>query len=124
MRRGAGVTNLSLMFGGSTGISIYVILLENRIEFHAHQLGATQTANNSTTVEMLGMVAGQLSTTGLPDAMQQGVAMLYLEQRRHRAIGGPRLPGRLLFPHHGGNRPSRPSIVPAAEAALNSLLTG
>jgi len=78
MRRGAGVTNLSLMFGGSTGISVYVALLEMRIEFHATQLGATQTAANSTTVEMLGMVAGQLSNTGLPDAMQQGVAMHYL----------------------------------------------
>jgi MFS transporter, DHA2 family, multidrug resistance protein len=78
MRRGAGITNLSLMFGGSTGISIYVILLETRIEFHAHQLGATQTAGNSTTVEMLRMVAGQLSSTGLPQAVQEGGAMLYL----------------------------------------------
>lgn len=78
MRRGAGVTNLSLMLGGSTGISTYVILLENRIEFHANQLGATQTSANSTTVEMLNMVTGQLSGTGLPDAVQQGVAMTYL----------------------------------------------
>lgn len=78
MRRGAGVTNLSLMLGGSTGISVYVVLLEMRIEFHAVQLGATQTAANSTTVEMLGRVTGQLSGTGLPDAMQEGVAMHYL----------------------------------------------
>lgn len=78
MRRGAGVTNLSLMLGGSTGISVYVLLLENRIEFHAAQLGATQTFANSTTVEMLGMVTGQLAGTGLPDSVQQGVAMHYL----------------------------------------------
>lgn len=78
MRRGAGVTNLSLMLGGSTGISVYVVLLENRIEFHATQLGATQTTANSTTVEMLGMVTGRLAGTGLPDAVQQGVAMSYL----------------------------------------------
>ncbi|MCA8926640.1 MAG: DHA2 family efflux MFS transporter permease subunit [Alphaproteobacteria bacterium] len=78
MRRGAGVTNLSLMLGGSTGISIYVVLLEMRIEFHANQLGATQTAANSTTVEMLGKVAGQLAGTGMPDAVQQGIAMHYL----------------------------------------------
>ena len=78
MRRGAGVTNLSLMIGGSTGISVYVLLLENRIEFHATQLGATQTAGNATTVEMLGMVSGQLAGTGLPDAVQDGVAMTYL----------------------------------------------
>lgn len=79
MRRGAGVTNLSLMLGGSTGISVYVVLLEMRIEFHAVQLGATQTSANGTTVEMLGMVAGQLSRAGLPDAAQQGVAMHYLD---------------------------------------------
>lgn len=78
MRRGAGVTNLSLMLGGSTGISIYVLLLENRIEFHANQLSATQTAGNATTMEMLGMVSGQLAGTGLPEAMQDGVAMTYL----------------------------------------------
>ena len=78
MWRGAGVTNLSLMLGGSTGISVYVVLLENRIEFHATQLGATQTTANSTTVEMLGMVTGRLAGTGLPDAVQQGVAMSYL----------------------------------------------
>lgn len=79
MRRGAGITNLSLMFGGSTGISIYVLLLENRIEFHATQLGATQTMANSTTMEMLGRVSGQLAGTGLPDAVQQGIAINYLD---------------------------------------------
>tara|TARA_R110002073_G_scaffold265858_1_gene428909 strand:- start:269 stop:1819 length:1551 start_codon:yes stop_codon:yes gene_type:complete len=78
MRRGAGVTNLALMMGGSTGISVYVILLEMRIEFHATQLGATQTAANGTTIEMLGKVTGQLAGTGMPEVMQQGIAMQYL----------------------------------------------
>ncbi len=78
MRRGAGITNLSLMLGGSTGVSVYVVLLEMRIEFHATNLGATQTSANSTTVEMLGMISGQLAGTGLPDAVQDGVAMTYL----------------------------------------------
>ena len=41
-------------------------------------LSATQTSANSTTVEMLGMVTGQLAGTGLPDQVQQGVAMSYL----------------------------------------------
>ena len=49
-----------------------------RIEFHATNLGATQTSANSTTVEMLGMISGQLAGTGLPDAVQDGVAMTYL----------------------------------------------
>ncbi|MBT6278250.1 MAG: DHA2 family efflux MFS transporter permease subunit [Chromatiales bacterium] len=80
MRKGAGITNLALMFGGSTGISIYTIVLEHRIEFHATHLGFTQTAANDTTVEMLHMVAGQLSGTGLTDSLQQGVAMFYLDR--------------------------------------------
>jgi EmrB/QacA subfamily drug resistance transporter len=79
MRQGAGLANLSLMFGGSTGISIYVIVLEYRTEFHAAHLAITQTAANETTTSMLRMVAGQLSHAGLTDAVQQGVAMLYLD---------------------------------------------
>jgi hypothetical protein len=80
MRRGAGVANLSLMLGGSTGISVFVVLLENRTEFHAMNLGATQTTSNSTMMEMLGAVANQLSTAGLPEAAQQGMAMIYLDR--------------------------------------------
>ncbi len=80
MRQGAGVTNLFLMFGGSTGISIYVIVLEFRTEFHASYLGVTQTAANHTTVDMLGRVAGQLSSAGLSEPVQQNVAMFYLER--------------------------------------------
>lgn len=78
MRQGAGVANLALMFGGSTGISTYVNVLEYRTEFHAAHLGTTQTAANETTVELLHMVAGQLSGAGLTDALQHGVAMFYL----------------------------------------------
>lgn len=78
LRRGAGITNLSLMLGGSTGISLYVVLLELRIEFHATNLGATQTSANDTMMEMLGRVSGELATTGLPDAWQDGIAMNYL----------------------------------------------
>ncbi|MCH9675286.1 MAG: DHA2 family efflux MFS transporter permease subunit [Gammaproteobacteria bacterium] len=80
LRQGAGVANLSLMFGGSTGISVYVIVLEYRTEFHAAHLGVTQTAANNTTVEMLRMVAGQLSQAGLTEAVQHGVAVSYLDQ--------------------------------------------
>ncbi len=68
------------MLGGSTGISVFVVLLEQRIEFHATNLGATQTAANSATMEMLGQVSGRLATAGLPDVQQYGAAMNYLGQ--------------------------------------------
>jgi EmrB/QacA subfamily drug resistance transporter len=80
MRQGAGVTNLFLMFGGSTGISLYVIVLEYRTEFHASYLSLTQTVANDTTLEMLGSIAGRLSNAGLPDALQQSVSMYYLDR--------------------------------------------
>lgn len=68
------------MLGGSTGISVFVILLEKRTEFHAVNLGATQTTSNSAMMEMLGRVANQLSVAGLPEAAQQGMAMIYLDR--------------------------------------------
>ena len=80
MRRGAGVANLSLMFGGSTGISVYVLVLELRTEFHAVHLGATQTAANDTTIELLRIVASRLSEAGLAGGAQNGVAMFYLDK--------------------------------------------
>ena len=44
------------------------------------QLGATQTSANSATWELLNAVSARLSATGLPDAVQQGVAMSYLNR--------------------------------------------
>jgi deoxyhypusine synthase len=55
-------------------------VLEYRTEFHASYLGLTQTAANDTTVEMLGRVAGQLSSSGLTDSLQQSVSMYYLDR--------------------------------------------
>ena len=79
MRQGAGVINLFLMFGGSSGISIYVIVLELRTEFHADTLTATQTSGNETTAALLRDVSATLSRLGLPDATQYGAAMHYLD---------------------------------------------
>ncbi len=78
VRRGAGVANLSLMLGGSTGISVYVLLLERRIEFHAVNLGVTQTAANSSTGEMISALSGPLSLAGLNGNVRDGLALDYL----------------------------------------------
>jgi len=80
MRRGAGVSNLALMLGGSSGISCFVLLLERRIEFHAVNLGATQTSANPTTVEMLDRVVGQIAPAGLGNHAQTGLAFDYLDR--------------------------------------------
>ena len=80
MRKGAGVVNLALMLGGSTGISVYVAMLEQRIEFHAVNLGATQTPGNAAAVETLAAVKGQLAAAGLPGLARDGMAIDYLDR--------------------------------------------
>lgn len=79
MRQGAGITNMFMMFGGSTGISVYVLVLELRIEFHASHLAATQTAANATTAMLLNDVSGTLNSAGLSASAQHGIAMNYLD---------------------------------------------
>jgi MFS family permease len=80
IRRGAGVANLSLMLGGSTGISVYVLLLERRIEFHAANLGSTQTASNSSTIEMISALSGPLGLAGVETHIRDGIAFSYLDR--------------------------------------------
>ena len=80
VRRGAGVANLSLMLGGSTGISVYVLLLERRIEFHAVNLGSTQTASNSSTIEMISALSGPLGLAGVETHIRDGIAFSYLDR--------------------------------------------
>jgi DHA2 family multidrug resistance protein len=77
--QGAGITNLAMMFGGSTGISVFVIALEQRIEFHASSLAATQVANNGSTLELLAKVDSLLLTESLTSTVREGVAMFYLD---------------------------------------------
>ncbi|MDE0814328.1 MAG: DHA2 family efflux MFS transporter permease subunit [Alphaproteobacteria bacterium] len=76
--RGAGVVNLFLMLGGSCGISLLVVILERRIEFHSDAFTATQTAANTATAELLGSVRGLLNSGGVPDGLHNSVALDYL----------------------------------------------
>ncbi len=73
------MVNLALMLGGSTGISCYVVLLEQRTEFHAQSLGATQTTANPAMRDMLGAVGDRLAAAGLDAAAQTGMALNYLD---------------------------------------------
>jgi hypothetical protein len=55
-----------------------VLLLERRIEFHAVNLGVTQTAANSSTGEMISALSGPLSLAGLNGNVRDGLALDYL----------------------------------------------
>ncbi len=80
MQRGAGLTNFAVIFGGSNGAACYVVFLEQRIQYHASNLGATQTFANDTAHELLSNAGALLSQAGLGDLEQSGMAAGHLSQ--------------------------------------------
>lgn len=75
---GAGIVNLFLMLGGSTGISALVIVLEQRIQIHGDALTATQNASNAATRALLEEVHRMLGAEGIPIAAHDPIALKYL----------------------------------------------
>jgi hypothetical protein len=75
---GAGIVNLFLMLGGSTGISGLVIVLERRTQLHNDAMTATQNAGNGSTMALLSEVERLLSTEGISDAVHSQIALKYL----------------------------------------------
>ena len=83
VNRGAGLVNLSLMLGGSCGISTLVVILERRIQFHGQAFASTQTSDNNATREMLGTVERVLHQEGIPNALHEPIALNYLGEVVH-----------------------------------------
>lgn len=80
MPRGAGLTNFAAVFGGANGIGCYVVLLEQRIQFHASNLGATQNFANDAAVELLRGVGGILTEAGASAFERDAMAIQHLNQ--------------------------------------------
>ena len=78
MQRGAGLANFSVIFGGSNGAALYVVFLEQRIQYHASNLGATQTFANDTARELLSGAGMMLSQAGVTDLERGGLAVGHL----------------------------------------------
>ncbi len=74
----SGNANFFRQLGGGMGIAVLVAILETRTGFHANGLTATQTPENSTSMEMVGMVTRLLSETGIPEALRQSEAIAFL----------------------------------------------
>lgn len=79
MQRGAGIANFSVIFGGSNGAALYVVFLEQRIQYHASNLGATQTFANDTARELLSGAGMLLSPAGVSELEREGLAVGHLE---------------------------------------------
>ena len=78
LNNGSGSINFIRLMGGAFGVNTLVVFMEQRMEFHAISLSATQTANNESSLELLGMVSSLLHGGGVPDAVLQAGALHFL----------------------------------------------
>jgi len=83
LNQGSGTINFFRQLGGALGTNLLVVVLELRTQFHSQNLVATQTAANDSTRELLGQVRSILNTEGIPQAMQQSVALNHLGKMIH-----------------------------------------
>jgi len=78
LSQGSGALNFLRQLGGASGISILVLTIESRAQFHGDNLTATQTPANSVSRELLGQVSNLMAQHGLPDALHGAGALHYL----------------------------------------------
>jgi len=78
LHRGTGTINFIRQLGGSCGVAILVVFIEQRTQFHAEAMAATQTASNATSIEMLSRVGSLLAELGLAENVRSSAALHYL----------------------------------------------
>ena len=78
LNQGSGTINFFRQLGGACGTNLLVVFLELRTQFHSDNLAATQTAANDSTRELLEQVRSILGSEGIPQALQQPVALNHL----------------------------------------------
>ncbi len=77
LHRGSGALNFIRQLGGSCGVTVLVVFIERRTQFHADAMAATQTAN-STSLELLSSVRALLAEAGVSDNLLAPGALYYL----------------------------------------------
>ncbi|MBT3307832.1 MAG: MFS transporter, partial [Alphaproteobacteria bacterium] len=78
LSRGSGALNFIRQLGGSCGINILVIWMEQRTQLYNDVLTATQTPANTASVEWLARVRELMNAGGVPEALHQSGALHYL----------------------------------------------
>ncbi|MBC7139645.1 MAG: DHA2 family efflux MFS transporter permease subunit [Defluviimonas sp.] len=78
--QGSGASNFIRQLGGAFGVNLLTVFIERRTIMHADAFAATQTSDNSTTMEFLREVAGLMHASGLPDTQIMPAASLFLGQ--------------------------------------------
>jgi MFS transporter, DHA2 family, multidrug resistance protein len=79
LHRGSGTINFIRQLGGSCGVTALVVFIEQRTQFHAEAMAATQTSANSTSLELLAKVRELLAKAGLSENVLGPGALHYLE---------------------------------------------
>ena len=80
LNAGGGTLNFARQLVGSIGTNIWVVFVDWRIEYHAVNLTATQSASNVTSVELLREVGQIYREAGVPEAVHQAGGLHYLGQ--------------------------------------------
>jgi EmrB/QacA subfamily drug resistance transporter len=83
LSQGAGMINFARQLGGAFGVNLLSVTLDRRTFLHSDMLTATQTAGNSTTVELLRAVQALLARAGIPEDLQMAGALNYLGRVIH-----------------------------------------
>jgi EmrB/QacA subfamily drug resistance transporter len=78
LNQGAGTINFGRLMGGAFGVNTLVVFMEQRTQFHAASLTATQTSRNESSRELLDRVADLLGQGGVSDATLQPGALHFL----------------------------------------------
>ena len=80
LNAGGGTLNFARQLVGSLGTNIWVIFVDWRIEYHAVNLTATQSASNATSTELLKGVEQIFREAGVPETIHQAGGLHYLGQ--------------------------------------------
>ena len=78
VHRGSGTINFIRQFGGACGVTVLVVFIERRTQFHVDAMAATQTAGNTATLELLARVRTLLSEWGVSENLLGPGALHYL----------------------------------------------
>ena len=78
LHRGTGTINFMRQLGGSCGLTALVVFIEQRTQLHANAMAATQTADNTTSRELLSTVDALLAQAGVPENVRGPGALHYL----------------------------------------------
>jgi len=80
LNQGAGTYNFIRQMGGAFGVNLTAVSIEMQTARHADLLTATQTSDNTQSLQVLDKISELLSSGGIPDAALHSGALNYLGQ--------------------------------------------